>query len=49
VHASIARLRRSLSAEQKEELLRDVRHTTDWIADVARQVAAEEPEIAAHG
>jgi hypothetical protein len=47
--AAIARLRRSLSPEQKGDLLRDARYTTDWIADVVRQVAAEEPEVAAHG
>ncbi|HKI37741.1 MAG TPA: DUF6088 family protein [Gemmataceae bacterium] len=46
---AISRLRRGLSPQQKGELLRDARYTTDWIADVARQVAAEEPEIVAHG
>jgi hypothetical protein len=46
---AIARLRRSLSPEQKGELLRDARYTTDWIADLVRQVASEEPEIVAHG
>jgi len=46
---AIARLRRGLSPKQKGELLRDARYTTDWIADVVRQVAAEEPEIVAHG
>ncbi|HTU19342.1 MAG TPA: DUF6088 family protein [Gemmataceae bacterium] len=47
--AAIARLRHSLSPEQKGELLRDARYTTDWIADLVRQVAAEEPETVAHG
>lgn len=35
----IARLRRVLSAQQKKQLLRDARYTTDWIADVVRRVA----------
>ncbi len=46
---AISRLRRGLSPQQKGELLRDARYTTDWIADVVRQVAAQEPEIVAHG
>jgi hypothetical protein len=45
----IARLRRSLSAEQRQELLRDARYTTDWIAAVVRQVAQDEEEVAGHG
>jgi hypothetical protein len=46
---AVARLRRRLSAQQKGELLRDARYTTDWIAEIVRQVTAEEPEIVAHG
>jgi len=46
---AISRLRRSLSPQQKGELLRDARYTTDWIADVVRQVVAEKPESIAHG
>ena len=38
----IARLRRALSADQRQELLRDARYTTDWIANVVRQVAQDE-------
>ena len=34
----VAQLRRALSAEQRRELLRDARYTTDWIAAVVRQV-----------
>jgi len=45
----ITRLRHSLSPEQKGELLRDARYTTDWIADIVRQIAAKEPEIVTHG
>jgi hypothetical protein len=37
----IVRLRRVLSAEQRQELLRDARYTIDWIADVVRRVARE--------
>jgi Family of unknown function (DUF6088) len=45
----IARLRRSLSAEQRRELLRDARYTTDWIAAVVRRVARDEEEVGSHG
>lgn len=45
---AISRLRRTLSPQQKEQLLRDARYTTDWIADVVRQIAAEKPETIAH-
>jgi hypothetical protein len=45
----IARLRRSLSAEQRQELLRDARYTTDWIAAVVRQIAQDEEKVASHG
>jgi hypothetical protein len=45
----ITRLRRSLSAEQRQELLREARYTTDWIAAVVRQVAQEEEEAVSHG
>src|SRR5262245_58079913 len=45
----ITRLRRSLSAEQRQELLRDARYTTDWIVAVVRQVAQDEKEGVSHG
>jgi hypothetical protein len=45
----ITRLRRSLSAEQRQELLRDARYTTDWIAAVVRQVAQDEEAAVRHG
>lgn len=45
---TVSRLRRGLSRQQRGELLRDARYTTDWIADVVRQVAVEEPETVAH-
>ena len=45
----IARLRRALSADQRQELLRDARYTTDWIADVVRQVAQDKKELVGHG
>ena len=44
----IVQLRRSLSAEQRRELLKDARYTTDWIAAVVRQVAQEEGAVS-HG
>lgn len=46
---AVSRLRRTLSPQQKGELLRDARYTTDWIADVVRQLAIEKPEIVTHG
>lgn len=47
----ISRLRRCLSAKERDELLRDARYTTDWIAEVIRQIAdtEEEKETVAHG
>ena len=37
-----ARLRRVLSAKQRQKLLQDARYTTDWIAAVVREVAQDE-------
>jgi Family of unknown function (DUF6088) len=45
----IARLRSVLSADQQQELLRDSRYTTDWIAAVVRQVAQDTRELVSHG
>jgi hypothetical protein len=45
----IARLRRALSPEQRRQLLRDARYTTDWIAAVVRKVAQHEKELVDHG
>ena len=45
----IARLRRVLSADQRQELLRDSRYTTDWIAAIVRQVAEDSKELVSHG
>ncbi len=45
----VAQLRRALSAEQRQELLRDARYTTDWIAAVVRQVVQDEKELVSHG
>jgi hypothetical protein len=45
----IARLRRSLSAVQRQQLLRDARYTTDWIATVVRKVAQDKGEVVSHG
>jgi hypothetical protein len=45
----IARLRRALSAEQRQELLRDARYTTGWIAAVVRQVVQDNKELVGHG
>jgi hypothetical protein len=45
----IARLRRSLTPEQRAELLRDAKYTTGWIAEVIRQVGSNAEETAPHG
>jgi hypothetical protein len=45
----IARLRRALSADQRQELLRDARYTTDWIAAIVRQVAQDKKELVGNG
>ncbi len=45
----VAQLRRALSAEQLQELLRDARYTTDWIATVVSQIIRKEGEVANHG
>jgi hypothetical protein len=45
----IARLRRALSADQQQELLRDARYTTGWIAAVVRQVVQNKKELVGHG
>lgn len=45
--AMIATLRRNLSDEQKQQLLKDVRYAPAWIADVMRQVA--QPESVSNG
>lgn len=45
----IAQLRRALSAQQRQEVLRDARYTTDWIAAVVRRVAQDEDKAVSHG
>jgi hypothetical protein len=44
----VAQLRRVLSPKQRQELLRDARYTTDWIAAVVRQIVQDEAEVS-HG
>lgn len=48
-HKVVAQLRRALSAEQRQELLRDARYTTDWIGTIVRQVVQDERELVSHG
>jgi hypothetical protein len=45
----IARLRRVLSTDQRQDLLRDSRYTTDWIAAIVRQVVHDTKELMSHG
>lgn len=45
----VAQLQRVLSAGQLQELLRDARYTTDWIATVVSQIVRKEGEVANHG
>jgi hypothetical protein len=49
VELVIARLRRALSAEQRDELLWDARYTTDWIASIARRIGQNGQEAASRG
>ena len=46
---AIARLRRALSPKQRQELLRDARYTTEWIAAVVRKIAQDEEGLVGHG
>ena len=47
----ISQLRRRLSPKQRQQLLRDARYTTGWIADVVRKIGASDrvEEVAVHG
>ena len=49
--AVVSRLRRRLSAKQRQQLLRDARYTTGWIADIVRKIASDDrvEEAATHG
>ncbi len=38
----ISRLRRRLSTKQRQQLLRDARYTTGWIADIVRKIGASD-------
>jgi hypothetical protein len=48
-HQVVAQLQRALSAEQLQDLLRDARYTTDWIATVVRQIARDEAGVVDRG
>ncbi len=45
----IVRLRRCLSTQQRDELLRDARYTTDWIASVVREIVEDDEETVTRG
>ena len=45
----VVQLRHALSPEQRQELLRDARYTTDWIAAIVRQIVQDEKELVNHG
>lgn len=45
----VTQLRGALSVEQQQELLRDARYTTDWIATIVRQIVRAEEELVNHG
>jgi hypothetical protein len=45
----IATIRRALSARQRNDLLRDGRFATDWIADTIRRIAAAKQPEMVHG
>jgi hypothetical protein len=46
----VDRLKTVIRAKEKRDLLKDARYTTDWIADIVRQIAgrASKPTEAAH-
>lgn len=48
---TIARLRRRLSTEERQRLLKDTHHVTDWVAATVRKVclAKDNPEGTPHG
>jgi hypothetical protein len=43
---TVSRLRRRLSPGERRKLLEDARYATEWIAAVARQIAADQPQEA---
>lgn len=45
----ILRLRRALSTQQREELLRDARYTTDWISSVVREIVQDDGKETVNG
>ncbi len=47
----VARLKTVIRAKDKHDLLKDARYTTDWMADIVRQIAghAGKPTEAKHG
>jgi hypothetical protein len=45
----IARIRKALSPGNRSRLLRDARYTTDWIAEVVREIAEDQAEAVSHG
>ena len=47
----IFQLRRRLNPKQRQQLLRDARYTTGWIADIVRKIAGSNlaEETAIHG
>lgn len=44
----IERIRKSLTEQQREELLRDAGYTTDWISAAVRQIARDEAGAVVH-
>ena len=46
----VARLKRVIRRKEKSDLVKDARYTTDWIADVVRQIAgrADKPKWTRH-
>jgi hypothetical protein len=45
----VSRVRKALSPRDRSRLLRDARYTTDWIAEVVRQIAEDRAEEGSHG
>jgi hypothetical protein len=45
----VSRIRKALSPRDRSRLVQDARHTTDWIAEVVRKIAAGPEEVGRHG
>jgi len=45
----VSQIHKALSSRDRSQLLQDARYTTDWIADVAQQIAGNQVRVVSHG